>query len=135
MEHMQFLLVRSLNPENRTDHHPLESPDDAEHEHMAGHAMMATAPPHSHIMTKPDEHYPHEMPAMTKPDLAKLLDLSNRLPIDREGEITPIMAWTLILKDKHVAQLDEADFETLKSTLAPKVTCYGYVAAPQVCSS
>lgn len=127
MEHMQYLLVRSFNPDGLAERNPMENPDDAEHEHMAGHAMMATAPPHTHIMKNPDDHYAHKMPDMPQPDLVKLLDLSNRLPIDREGEITPVMAWTLILKSPRVVELDENDFEVLKNALAPKVTCYGCV--------
>lgn len=125
MAHMQYLLVRSHNPQNQFYHHPGENPDDEDHEHMAGHALMATAPPNSHIMETPAEMYPHKMPEIATPDLAKLLDLSNRLPIDRQGEITPVMAWTLLLQDPHIVSLDERDFLTLKNQLAPKVKCYG----------
>lgn len=126
MEHMQYLMVRSHNPDNQPFHHPLENSDDAEHEHMSGHALMATAPPGSHVMEKPAEKYPHQVPAeLGTPDLAKLLDLSNRLPIDREGEITPIMAWTLVLKEPRVAELTAVDLQALKAALSGKVTCYG----------
>lgn len=104
--------------------------DDAEHAHMAGHALMSTAPLHSHIMERPAENHPYQMPELAKSDLVKLLHLSSRLPIDREGEITPIMAWTLILTHPKLAELDENDFETLKTALSPKVTCYGYVSSP-----
>ncbi|QIW97067.1 hypothetical protein AMS68_002585 [Peltaster fructicola] len=128
MEHMTYLLVRSHNPDGQFFHHPGENKDDSEHEHMAGHAMMASAPSHSHIMETPSEPHPHKMPDIGVPDLAKLLDLSNRLPIDREGEITPIMAWTVILKEPRIAELDEVDFEALKTSLKPKVVCYGFGA-------
>lgn len=128
MDHMQYLMVRSHNPDGQEFHHPMENPDDQEHEHMSGHAMMATGTPYSHIMHKPKEKYPHQMPAdISNDSLSKLLLLSNRLPIDREGEITPVMAWTSIFTHERVKHLDKADFERLKTTLLPKVRCYGYV--------
>jgi len=55
----------------------------------------------------------------------KLLDLSQRLPLD--GEITPIMAWTMIRGDARFGKLGKGDFEALKEALKPKVRCYGYV--------
>jgi len=128
MDHMQYLMVRSHNPEEQPFHHPLENADDGDFEHMSGHAMMASAPTHSHIMTKPADKYPHDIPAdMTTGAMAKLLDLSNRLPIDRDGEITPIMAWTLVLRDPRVRELEKVDLERLRDNLLPKVTCYGLV--------
>ena len=71
MDHMQFLMVRAHDAE----------------ETISGHALMATAPPDAHIANNPEEKYPHQMPDIQTPDLMKLLDLSNRLPLD--GEITP----------------------------------------------
>ncbi|KAK5148712.1 hypothetical protein LTR32_000070 [Rachicladosporium monterosium] len=129
MNHMQYLLVRSHNAENLTFHHPQETPDDGEHEHMSGHALMATAPPHSHIMGRPSEIYPCQMPAdLGTEGLAKLLDLSNRLPFDHYSEITPVMAWTTILRHPHVNRLELADFEAVKTDLVGKVRCYGFGA-------
>lgn len=126
MEHMQYLLVRSHNVENQSMHHPMENPDDSEHEHMAGHALMATAPPHSHIMDKPAEKYPFQMPADLSVDgLTKLLDLSNRLPFDHYTEITPVMAWTNILRNERFNELSAKDFERIKDDLGTKVRCYG----------
>lgn len=108
-------------------HHPMENADDSEHEHMSGHALMATAPPHSHVMQKPAEKYPHQMPLDLGPDgLSKLLDLSNRLPFDRYTEITPVMAWTTIIRHERVRELTEADIQTIKEDLGTKVRCYGY---------
>ncbi|KAI7176625.1 hypothetical protein KC324_g9805 [Hortaea werneckii] len=124
---MQYLLVRSHNNENQPMHHPMENADDSEHEHMSGHALMATAPPHSHVMQKPAEKYPHQMPLDLGPDgLSKLLDLSNRLPFDRYTEVTPVMAWTTILRHERVRELTEADIQTIKEDLSTKVRCYGY---------
>lgn len=129
MEHMQYLLVRSHNAANQPFHHPLEPADDGDHEHMSGHALMATAPPHSHIMHKPAEPYGHKMPdGMDTGALANLLHLSNRLPMDRDGEITPVMAWMTVLSDPRLGELDMKDYEKLKSSLLDKCRCYGFGA-------
>ena len=86
---------------------------------------MATCPPYQHVMQKPNEPYPTKMPDLGTPDLTKLLDLSARLPINQEGEITPIMAWTTVYRDPRVGDLTEQDFERLKTDLHAKVRCYG----------
>ena len=125
MDHMQYLVVRSHNPEGQPFHHPMERADDADYDHMCGHALMATCPPASHIMTKPGEPYPHKMPNLKMPDLMKLLDLSSQLPLD--GEITPVMAWMVVLRNSRVAEMTAQDFELVKTDLAAKVRCYGYV--------
>lgn len=128
MDHMQYLLVRSHNNENQPMHHPMENADDSEYEHMSGHALMATAPPHSHVMEKPAEKYPHQMPTGLGPDgLSKLLDLSNRLPFDHYTEITPVMAWTTILRHERLNELSADDLRSVKEDLSTKVRCYGYV--------
>lgn len=67
------------------------------------------------------------MPDITMPDLMKLLDLSNRLPLD--GEITPIMAWAKIIQDDNFKALSKEDIEVIKTELLAKVRCYGYVEA------
>jgi hypothetical protein len=109
MDHMQYLMVRAHDAD----------------EHISGHALMATCPPDSHIAAKPEEPYPHQMPDIQMPDLMKLLDLSNRLPLD--GEITPIMAWVMVLQDERLPQLTEADIGAMKTDLLAKVRCYGLV--------
>jgi hypothetical protein len=63
------------------------------------------------------------MPDVKMPDLMKLLDLSNRLPLD--GEITPIMAWAKILQDERFLELSKEDIEMVKVDLLAKVRCYG----------
>ncbi|KXT07489.1 hypothetical protein AC578_549 [Pseudocercospora eumusae] len=129
MDHMQYLMVRSYNPDGKEFNHPMEDPDDTEHEHMSGHALMATAAPYSHVMQKPTEKYPHQMPEdLDNPTLVKLLDLSNRLPLDHQGEITPVMAWKLIYLNARVRDLTKFDFERMKTNLATKVRCYGFGA-------
>ncbi|KAF1833282.1 hypothetical protein BDW02DRAFT_500939 [Decorospora gaudefroyi] len=110
MDHMQFLMVRAHDAD----------------EHISGHALMATAPPDAHITNCPEEKYPHQMPDIKMPDLMKLLDLSNRLPL--EGEITPIMAWAKILQHENVRDLVKEDFEHMKGELLAKVRCYGFGA-------
>ncbi|KAH9845731.1 basic region leucin zipper [Teratosphaeria destructans] len=128
MEHMQYLLVRSHNNDNQFFHHPMENCDDSEYEHMSGHALMSTAPPHSHIMEKPSEQYPFQMPDLGTDGLAKLLDLSNRLPFDHYTEITPVMAWTMILRHDRIGELTEQDLKSIKADLSSKVRCYGFGA-------
>jgi hypothetical protein len=125
MDHMQYLVVRSHNPDGQPHHHPMERPDDTEYEHMSGHALMASCPPASHIMHKPGEAYGHRMPDMKTPDLIKLLDLSAQLPL--EGELTPVMAWMMLLRNSRVGEMTAHDFELVKADLAGKVRCYGYV--------
>ncbi|OAG16095.1 hypothetical protein CC77DRAFT_945447 [Alternaria alternata] len=110
MDHMQFLMVRAHDAD----------------ENISGHALMATAPPDAHIANCPEEKYPHQMPDVKMPDLMKLLDLSNRLPLD--GEITPIMAWAKILQDENIRDLSKQDIELMKTELLAKVRCYGFGA-------
>ncbi|KAH7399371.1 hypothetical protein BKA66DRAFT_407147 [Pyrenochaeta sp. MPI-SDFR-AT-0127] len=110
MDHMQFLMVRAHDAD----------------ETISGHALMATAPPDEHIANCPQEKYPHQMPDVKMPDLMKLLDLSNRLPLD--GEITPIMAWAKILQDEKFRDLTKEDIELIKGELLAKVRCYGFGA-------
>lgn len=127
MEHMQYLVVRSHNADGQPFHHPMERADDIEHDHMSGHALMATCPPYSHVMEKPGEPYPHQMPqGMSKPDLRRLLELSARLPTEG-GEITPVRAWMQIQSNERCSQMTKQDFELVQADLLSKVRCYGYV--------
>jgi len=111
MDHMQFLMVRST---------------DSEEAEISGHALMATCPPQSHINDHPEEKYPHKMPDIGPADLVRLLDLSNRLPLD--GEITPIMAWASIRQHPRAQELTPKDFATMKEELKGKIRCYGFGA-------
>ncbi|KAF2099770.1 hypothetical protein NA57DRAFT_55712 [Rhizodiscina lignyota] len=111
MDHMQFLMVRS------------QESDEGE---ISGHALMATCPPESYVAEHPKEPYGHKMPDIGMTDLVKLLDLSNRLPLD--GEITPIMAWAGIHSHPRRDQLTKDDFDKLKHDLTAKVRCYGFGA-------
>lgn len=99
-----------------------------------GHALMASCPP----SVEPDDESPfgttnvnhhgsngQKTWDLSKPDLANLLDLSKRLNLD--GEITPVMAWGMILGHQSFAKLTSADFTMLSDELGAKVRCYGYV--------
>lgn len=60
---------------------------------------------------------------LSKADLNTLLDLSQKLNLD--GEITPIMAWGMVLGHPRLGELNEADFRELSEGLRSKVRCYG----------
>ena len=128
MDHMQYLVVRSHNPDEQEFQHPHEANDDREWEHMSGHALMATCPPFEHVKARPNEPWPFKMPEIETPDLSKLLALSSRLPLHHGSEITPIMAWTFIYRHPRLHELTPQDFERVKSELTRKVRCYGYVS-------
>ena len=115
MDHMQFLCVRSH-----------QEPQ----EEISGHALMATCPPHEHIVNHPEVPYPHKTWDVPNPDLMKLLELSERLPLD--GEITPVMALKIIRVHERFGELTAEDFEVLKDDLKAKVRCYGYVTS-EIC--
>ena len=122
MDHMQFLCVRS--DESLQNSPPINDDQHLEGDvHISGHALMATCPPPSHITNHPKDPYGHKMPNLGVPDLMKLLDLSNRLPLD--GEITPIMAWTIVRGHARVAELTQKDIEAIRTDLLAKVRCYG----------
>ena len=102
----------------------MEVPDDGENQHISGHALMASCPPESHIINKPKEQYPHQMPDIAPADIMKMLyGTAQRLGLS--GEITPIMAWKMVLQDERFSQLTKSDFEILKKELLDKVRCYG----------
>ncbi|KAI9709261.1 MAG: hypothetical protein M1820_003381 [Bogoriella megaspora] len=125
MDHIQFLCVRS--EESIQQSPPINDDHNLENDvHISGHALMATCPPQSHIIEHPKDPYPHKMPELGTPDLMRLLDLSSRLPLD--GEITPIMAWTMIRGHPALPLMAEKDIETMKNDLVGKVRCYGFGA-------
>jgi hypothetical protein len=62
---------------------------------------------------------------LSKGDLATLLDLSKRLNLD--GEITPVMAWGMVLAHPRLGEMRQEDFGRLAEELGGKVRCYGYV--------
>ena len=112
MAHTQFMCVRStqgLEPEPQ----------------ISGHALMATCPPYSHIVEKPDVPFPYKSYDIPNSDLLKLLDLSQSLPLN--GEITPVQALKLIRSHERYGELTPVDFGALIDELKGKPRCYGYV--------
>ncbi|KAJ3470443.1 hypothetical protein MRS44_000542 [Fusarium solani] len=59
-------------------------------------------------------------------DLATLLNLSKSLDLD--GEVTPIMAWVMVMSHPKVMELSAEDFRKLGEELVRKVRCYGFGA-------
>ncbi|KAB8356424.1 hypothetical protein FH972_024007 [Carpinus fangiana] len=90
MEHMQMLCVNAQESEGE----------------ISGHALMATCPPQSHLIERPDVAYQQKLESS---DLLRLLDLSNRLPLD--GEITPVMAWSKLFQHEDFHYLNAQDIE------------------------
>lgn len=119
MDHIPFLVERASDPEGD----------------FCGHALMASCPPEPHPEIKPELPFGHGPTNMngnaqktwdlTKPDLANLLDLSKRLNLD--GEITPVMAWGMVLGHPRFSELSTSDFSNVCLELGGKVRCYGYV--------
>lgn len=120
MDHMQFLVERSSEPDGDP----------------CGHALMASCPPEPFPESNPDLPFGHtpihshgeatqKTWDVSKPDLANLLDLSKRLNLD--GEITPVMAWGMILAHPRFSEMRTSDFEHICTELGRKVRCYGYV--------
>ncbi|GJN72892.1 hypothetical protein PLICBS_006968 [Purpureocillium lilacinum] len=121
MQHMPFLLDRA----NEVDGDP------------CGHALMATCPPKPFENLTPETPFGSthtrdspsgDVPAqgtweLSKADLSTLLDLSRRLKLD--GEITPVMAWGMILNHPRFADFKPEDFQRLAEELGRKVRCYG----------
>lgn len=118
MSHMQFLVERS-------------SEEDGE---PCGHALMASCPPEPFPGEEiPFGHHPTYLEGtapktwdVSKTDLANLLDLSKRLNLD--GEITPVMAWGMVLAHPRFSELKNEDFKSLCGNLGAKIRCYGYVS-------
>ncbi|KAH0498796.1 hypothetical protein TgHK011_006031 [Trichoderma gracile] len=128
MAHMPFLVDRA----SEADGAP------------CGHALMASCPPTPFQDLTPDTPFGHththhhggggccEEPLaqgtweLTKADLTTLLDLSQKLNLD--GEITPVMAWGMVLSHSRFAELAPCDFEKISGELLRKVRCYGFGA-------
>jgi hypothetical protein len=87
MDHMQFLVGRSNEPDGDP----------------CGHALMASCPPEPELEKHPEVPFGHDMTFvkgngqqtwdLSKGDLANLLDLSKRINLD--GEITPVSMYIL----------------------------------------
>lgn len=127
------------------DHLPwlLEKSSDGPGE-PCGHALMASCPPEPFAELNSDipfgsahgtaadgaeskandaAQHPPKTWELSKGDLTTLLDLSKRLDLD--GEITPVMAWGMILGHPRLTELTRKDFEKITDDLKGKVRCYG----------
>ncbi|KAI8632286.1 hypothetical protein F5Y19DRAFT_358410 [Xylariaceae sp. FL1651] len=111
-----------------------------------GHALMASCPPepfaelnkeipfgHAHgaadrVESKANDGQQQSLKTweLSKGDLTTLLDLSKRLDLD--GEITPVMAWGMVLAHPRLTELTQKDFEKVTDDLKGKVRCYGFGA-------
>jgi hypothetical protein len=99
---------------------------------MSGHAMMASLPEpffahssdhdydHTHI------HQRDHLGIQQCGQLSMLLEASKRL--DLGGEITPVMAWSMIQGHPRVSDLVQDGIEGLLEELKGKVRCYGFGA-------
>ena len=131
MDHMPWLLERGI---------------DAGGGEPCGHALMASCPPEPFPELTPDIPFGYSNVGgggrgagaggtaaesgqrtweLSKGDLSTLLDLSKRLNLD--GEITPVMAWGMVLAHPRLAELGAEDFVKITDELGTKVRCYGYV--------
>ncbi|KAI1461660.1 hypothetical protein F4805DRAFT_412931 [Annulohypoxylon moriforme] len=127
MDHMPWLIERAQ-----------DTSGDA-----CGHALMASCPPEpfpelgeeipfGYAHTRANRGDPNlnqssqQTWELSKADLATLLDLSKKLDLD--GEITPVMAWGMVLAHPRLADLKKEDFDRLMDDLKGKVRCYGFGA-------
>ena len=78
-----------------------------------------------HIMEKPAEMYPVQVPPDMKANMAIILNMAINLPLNKDGEITPVEAWTFLYRHERVMDLDQKDFEDIMTRLLAKVRCYG----------
>ncbi|OAA64331.1 Yap1 redox domain protein [Niveomyces insectorum RCEF 264] len=106
-----------------------------------GHALMASCPPEPFPELTPDIPFGYSNVKgadiesgqrtweLTKGDLATLLALSAKLNLD--GEITPVMAWGMVLAHPRLAELTLDDFRRLTDELGSKIRCYGFGAVTE----
>ncbi|KAK1780693.1 hypothetical protein QBC45DRAFT_323141 [Copromyces sp. CBS 386.78] len=157
MEHMTWLLERGAGTEDRAQREPCghalmascppepfsglspESPfgytntipnlaiggDIAATSNITGHHVHAHVHGHPPMLTSISGSGQRTW-ELSKADLATLLDLSKRLDLD--GEITPVMAWGMVLAHPRLAELQLEDVARLTEELGTKVRCYGFGA-------
>lgn len=63
---------------------------------------------------------------LTKGDLNTLLDLSQNLNL--HGEVTPVMAWGMVMAHPRFYEMHATDFQRVANELVGKVRCYGFGA-------
>lgn len=92
---------------------------------LSGHAMMATCPSQKHLDEEPPDTEYHAIPDVPIPELWKLLDLAQELPL--HGELTPVQAVKMLKDHERFEELTEKDFSDLTKSLYEVTRCYGYV--------
>jgi hypothetical protein len=119
------LLLHSLE-KPCTDHlHFLVKRAHDSDEKFSGHALMASCPPESYIEANPETEFGNRAPNLNAVDLTTLLNTCSQFNL--EGEVTPVMAWAMILRSPRFYELSKDDFKTIQVELEGKVRCYGYV--------
>ena len=99
-----------------------------------GHALMASCPPTSFDKLLPDGPFGYSQItdmgdsgqqtwAISQAGLSTLLDLSKKLDLD--GEVTPVMAWGMILAHERFEEFTQVDLLRMAGELGRKVRCYG----------
>jgi hypothetical protein len=113
------------------EHFPLMVSEDNPTPHRPhGHALMASCPsqtwsgpwPPISTMTSTTAQIPWDV---NRDDLSRLLDLS---PKHAEGEVTPILAWCMLVAHPRFLELDPPDLQTLAAELSRRIRCYGFGA-------
>ena len=94
-------------------------------EELSGHALMASCPPPAHLEQDPTDMHYHQLPDVPIPELWKLLDLAQELPL--HGEMTPVHVVKMLRDHARYSELTETDFSTLTGCLYGVTRCYGYV--------
>ena len=98
---------------------------------LSGHAMMLSCPPHSYIqdsLTNPELEYPLKWTKAPMQDYRVMT--SGARAVDMNGEISPVEALLMIRRDSRYTTLTVDELNTIKTTLAEKSRCYGYVVVP-----
>lgn len=106
-------------------------------ERPSGHALMASCPPQPFSKLPAGslfstERIKDELDTgqgtynLSSVDLASLMDLSAKISL--EGEVTPIMAWGMIMSHPKFKEMDPSDLRALAEQLGPKMRCFGQVS-------
>ncbi|KAK3311124.1 uncharacterized protein B0T15DRAFT_489751 [Chaetomium strumarium] len=120
-----------LPPDMPFGHHRRQTHHHHHHHHHDAHMLHHHSPGNGNgngSVGRGPNGTPAEMATwtLTKADLATLLDLSKRLNLD--GEITPVMAWGMVLAHPRAGELSLEDLGRLTEELSGKVRCYGFGA-------
>ncbi|KAI9777018.1 MAG: hypothetical protein M1835_005345 [Candelina submexicana] len=95
-------------------------------EDVHGHALMASCPREKDVLDPQAVLKPCPTSNVQRADLRSLMESCSRLELD--GEITPVMAWSMIWGHPRLNELTPRDFGILKGDLGMKVRCYGFGA-------